>query len=106
MALMSAIWRTSSDKPRRTSGSPPVKRTLLTPSSVAAFITEMIILPEYQGQGIGSRILEDLIAKCAAHDIIDIQLFCANGKTGFYEKHGFVKRPEQAPGMQFMRKNG
>lgn len=70
-----------------------------------ALITEMIVQPEYQGQGIGRQILEDLIAKCTAHDIIDIQLFCAKGKTGFYEKYGFVKRPDHAPGMQFVREN-
>lgn len=64
-----------------------------------ALITEMIILPEYQGQGIGRVIMIDLIAKCKQHEIRDIQLFCARGKVGFYEKFGFEKRPDEAPGM-------
>jgi GNAT superfamily N-acetyltransferase len=64
-----------------------------------ALIVEMIVLPDYQGQGIGSRILNDLVTRCKSNGIRDIQLFCAKGKAGFYEKHGFVKRPADAPGM-------
>ena len=33
-----------------------------------ALITEMIVLPEYRGQGIGGRILEKLVEKCLAHN--------------------------------------
>ena len=60
----------------------------------------MIVLPEYQGQGIGRAILKDLVAKCKAHGIRDIQLFCATGKIRFYERYGFKARPDDAPGME------
>jgi len=43
------------------------------------------VLPAYQGQGIGSRILADLVERCRSHGIYDIQLFCAKGKAGFYD---------------------
>lgn len=66
-----------------------------------ALIVEMIVLPEYQGQGIGSHILESILSRCRENEIRDIQLFCARGKTGFYCKHGFVPRPDEGPGMQF-----
>ena len=46
-----------------------------------------------------NRILDDLVTRCKSNGIRDIQLFCAKGKVGFYEKHGFVKRPDDAPGM-------
>ena len=52
------------------------------------------MLPAYQGQGIGSRILADLVERCRSHGIYDIQLFCAKGKAGFYEKYGFESRPD------------
>ena len=65
-----------------------------------AFIVDLIVLPEYQGQGIGGHILSQLTRRCKASGIPDIQLFCAKGKAGFYEKHGFVRRPVDAPGMQ------
>ncbi len=64
-----------------------------------ALIAEMIILPNYQGKGIGHHILSDLVTQCQSNGIRDIQLFCAKGKAGFYEKKGFVKRPDDAPGM-------
>ena len=65
-----------------------------------AFIVELIVLPEYQGLGIGGHMLNQLVTRCKASGIPDIQLFCAEGKAGFYEKHGFVRRPVDAPGMQ------
>ncbi len=65
-----------------------------------ALIVDLIVAPEYQGQGIGKCILNDLVARGQAHGIRSIQLFCAKGKAGFYEKYGFVSRPADAPGME------
>jgi GNAT superfamily N-acetyltransferase len=67
-----------------------------------AFVTEMIIHPEYQRRGIGEQIIKALVANCHAAGIRDIQLFCAQGKAGFYLQNGFVNRPEDAPGMQYL----
>jgi N-acetylglutamate synthase-like GNAT family acetyltransferase len=66
-----------------------------------ALIVDLIVHPDYQSKGIGSRILERLVKKCRDHNIRDIQLFAAGEKYQFYEKQGFEKRPENAPGMQF-----
>ncbi len=68
-----------------------------------AMIFDMIILPAYQGQGIGTMVLEKLVKRCKDHGIRDIQLFCAKGKRGFYEKNGFEVRAEDAPGMQLRK---
>ncbi len=68
-----------------------------------ALIVDMIVHPAHQGKGIGRTILERLIQQCQACDIKDIQLFCATGKSGFYEKSGFESRPMEAPGMQFRK---
>lgn len=72
----------------------------LSDGKLHALITEMIVLPEYQGQRIGWTILEFLTAKCRRHEIRDIQLFSARGKAGFYEKFGYRRRPEAGPGME------
>jgi len=40
-----------------------------------ALILDMIILPEFQNNGIGSIILDKLKEKCILHNIRDIQLF-------------------------------
>lgn len=68
---------------------------------VHALILDMIVLPEYQNKGIGGVILEDIVAVCRKAEIRDIQLFCAKGKKGFYNKYSFVSRPDDAPGMQW-----
>jgi len=70
---------------------------------VHAMIYEMIVLPEYQGQGIGKQILRLIVQKCLEANIRDIQLFCARGKRSFYEKFGFAARPDDAPGMQYIK---
>lgn len=67
---------------------------------VHALILDVIVDPERQGEGIGKEIMDKLVAKCKKHKIRDIQLFCAKGKKGFYEKLGFEIRPEDGPGMQ------
>jgi GNAT superfamily N-acetyltransferase len=68
---------------------------------VHAMIYDMIVEPEYQGQGIGAQILTLLVQRCQEAGIRDIQLFCAKGMRAFYEKHGFKPRPDEAPGMQW-----
>lgn len=65
-----------------------------------ALIVDLIIHPDYQGKGLGSELLERLVQKCKDNNIRDIQLFAAKNKFGFYERHGFEKRPANAPGMQ------
>jgi GNAT superfamily N-acetyltransferase len=76
---------------------------ILSDGVLHALIVEMIVLPAYQGQGIGSHILADLVERCRSHGIYDIQLFCAKGKVGFYKKYGFESRPDDAPGMGIRR---
>ncbi len=65
-----------------------------------AMIYDLIVRPAYQGKGIVSTILRKLVNQCKAADLREIQLFSAMGKATFYGRRGFVKRPENAPGMQ------
>lgn len=71
-----------------------------------AFIVDLIIHPDYQNQGFGSKLLDKLVTKCNNSKIKDIQLFAAKDKFEFYEKFGFEKRPINAPGMQMKEKWG
>jgi GNAT superfamily N-acetyltransferase len=71
-----------------------------------ALIVELIVTPAYQGQGIGGQLLQKLVGRCRAHGIRDIQLFCARGKAGFYERFGFASRPGDAPGMEWRPEAG
>jgi GNAT superfamily N-acetyltransferase len=67
-----------------------------------ALICDLIVKPSYQGQGIGSTLLNKLIVRCRAQQIRVIWLFSAKGKSSFYKNFGFVERPADAPGMQML----
>ena len=70
---------------------------------IYGMIYDLIVKPSHQAKGIGSIILEKLITKCKIARLRDIQLFSAKGKAPFYNKCGFVERPDDAPGMSFKK---
>jgi GNAT superfamily N-acetyltransferase len=65
-----------------------------------ALIVDVIVLPQYQRQGIGTNIMLRLLDKCRRYAVRDVQLFCARDKAPFYERLGFRARPLGAPGME------
>ena len=79
---------------------------VITDGRMHAMIYEVIVDPDYQQQGFGTRILDMLVKKCLEANIHDIQLFSAPEKQSFYERRNFVVRPSNAPGMDYCRKAG
>jgi GNAT superfamily N-acetyltransferase len=73
---------------------------VLSDGALHALIVDVIVLPEMRGRGIGAEIMKRLVARCRAAGVLQIQLFSARGKRGFYERLGFVARPEDGPGME------
>ena len=67
-----------------------------------ALLADIVVDPAYRGRGIGSRIVGRLADECRRHRISDVQLFCARGKRGFYERLGFTARSDDAPGMELL----
>ena len=67
-----------------------------------AYLGDVIVRPEYQGRGIGKKIVEHLINQTmeAAHENERIMfiLGAAKDKEGFYEKLGFQRRPNEFSG--------
>jgi GNAT superfamily N-acetyltransferase len=64
------------------------------------YIQDVIVLPEYQHQGIGTRMLHaimDYIRAHAVHNTI-IGLMAARGKESFYQRFGFTARPDSRLG--------
>ncbi len=53
-----------------------------------AAIYDLVILPEFQGQGLGSQILKELHKKL---DVETIMLYSVPGKEPFYMKLGYSK---------------
>lgn len=66
------------------------------------FIADVVVLPEYQGLGIGRYMVEDMLQdiqkKKKANEYISINLMAAKGKETFYEKFGFAVRPSDRSG--------
>lgn len=66
------------------------------------FISDVIVRPEYQGMGIGREMLNRLMdcALSVADDgeTIMVNLMSAKDKEGFYEKLGFMRRPNDERG--------
>lgn len=77
---------------------------IISDGMLHAFLTEMIVRPDFKRQGIGGGIVTRLLQRCADAGINDVQLFCAEGARPFYERYGFESRPEAAPGMQYRGK--
>ncbi|MCL2790834.1 MAG: GNAT family N-acetyltransferase [Desulfobulbus sp.] len=51
-----------------------------------AAIYDCAVAIDYQGQGIGRKIVEHLLARVEGCNVI---LYASPGKEGFYERHGF-----------------
>lgn len=78
---------------------------LLWDGGYIAFLSDVIVIPEYQGQGIGRKLVEACIQRLKS-DIqpgfkVKLTLNSARGKEPFYEKFGFKVRPNEdaGPGM-------
>lgn len=68
------------------------------------FITDVIVLPEYQRQGIGTALMERTMSylKGNVQEYSYITLMCAKGMEIFYEKFGFFRRPTGEYGCGMM----
>jgi len=60
----------------------------ISDGALRAAIYDMVVLPEYQGKGIGTMIMKNLIEKANAEIIM---LFANPGKEPFYTRFGFRK---------------
>ena len=79
--------------------------------AVISYIQDLIVIPEYQGKGVGSMILNALIEYVDSLTMDNSEmmlcLMCAKGRENFYKKHNFIARPTDklGPGMiQYIRK--
>lgn len=65
------------------------------------YIQDILVLPEFQRQGIGECIMNALMGYINehAHTKAFVGLIAAKDKSGFYKQFGFKERPLNGPGM-------
>jgi GNAT superfamily N-acetyltransferase len=71
---------------------------IISDGGCICYVADMIVRPEYQHKGIGSAIMNHLLAEIKADMqegyFIDLVLLSALGKEPFYERFGFEARPD------------
>ncbi len=75
---------------------------VLSDGSYANFITDVIVIPEYQHKGIGTEMMRRTVVFMRSTledgETIVLYLMSANGKEPFYKRFGFRTRPNEVWG--------
>ena len=81
----------------RVDGKPVAIGRAVSDRGYVVYIADVIVVPEYQGKGLGRKVMNTLMEKIKdsmkpGYRIM-ISLLAAKGKEAFYNKFGFVDRP-------------
>ncbi|MBP1756997.1 MAG: GCN5-related N-acetyltransferase [Firmicutes bacterium] len=75
---------------------------VLTDGGCIAFILDVVVHPEYQGNGIGKALMQAVMnyvdTRIEVGEISQVCLMAAKGKESFYTKFGFEERPNDKSG--------
>lgn len=75
---------------------------VLTDMLTDAYITDVIVSPDFQGKGLGRKLLNKVVADLEKNSENNVKLACSlytnPGKETFYEKFGFQKLPNDKYG--------
>lgn len=75
---------------------------VLSDGSYANFITDVMVIPEYQKHGIGKelmrRTMDFMMSTLEPGETIVLYLMSASGKEEFYKQFGFKERPNDVWG--------
>ena len=79
---------------------------LVTDYGYMALVSDVVVKPEYQGQGIGKKMINNLLQRLKSSlqedEQMMIQLLAADGKKSFYEKFGFKDKKEIVEAGMYM----
>ena len=75
---------------------------LLWDGSYVAYLSDVVVLPEYQGRALGTTMVAKLITALKAELRpgwrVKVVLLSAAGRESFYEQFGFRRRPSETGG--------
>ncbi len=70
--------------------------------TIFLYIHDVMVIPEYQGKKIGTEIMKKLLNQINEYKKVNPEirtyLGASKGKEGFYEKFGFISRPNNELG--------
>ena len=78
---------------------------LIGDKTIFLYIHDVIVIPKYQGNKIGTKIMEKLLEQIEEYKKVNPEirtyLGASKGKENFYERFGFIARPTEdlGPGM-------
>lgn len=79
---------------------------LITDSGYIGLIADVIVKPNYQGQGIGKKLINNLLDRAKStleeDESMMIELLSADGKVEFYKKFGFKDKKEVVEAGMYM----
>lgn len=86
-------------------GEPAGIGRVIADGRIAFFIKDLVVLPQYRHQGVGSAVLQALLDRIAqeACEHAYVGLMATPGKESFYEEHGFIRRPGPGLGSGMVR---
>lgn len=76
--------------------------------TIFLYLQDIMVNPEYQGKGIGTQIIENILSKIETYKEINpnikVYLCASKDKESFYERFGFIKRPNDEVGAGMILK--
>ena len=77
--------------------------------TIFLYIHDVMVIPEYQGKNIGTKIMKMLLHQIDEYKKVNskirIYLGASKGKEPFYEKFGFISRPNEELGAGMILKS-
>ena len=80
----------------------PKPPTLKNPSGLEAFVFNMYTIPAWRGQGLGTRILDEIISFVKATEARRIWLYASEMGEPVYAKAGFTIKQRHRPEMELV----
>lgn len=79
---------------------------LISDNGYIALLADVMVKPEYQNQGIGKKMINNLLDRAKTtleeDEAMMIQLLSADGKINFYKKFGFKDKKEVVEAGMYM----
>lgn len=80
---------------------------VISDGGYVAIIVDVIVDPEFQRQGIGGRLLENIMKylelSISDGQLLKVNLMATTGKEEFYKKYGFITRPNENMGSGMIK---